>query len=134
MTEVVKVDYVDDVGAILRILKLSGPDVPASLKDGRPLFEVYGFDEIVSESVLESTVMSFVKSRGTLELKDGKVLNCIAVNQVYTVDQGRLDVLIFDKLTRLNQDNPDRTFLLLAQSIFSHFSQSDRKTYNRPRI
>lgn len=65
----------------------------------------------VPEKILEKKIMEIVLGRGKLKLNGDRELDTTAINQVFTMDEGRLDVLVFDRLGRLMRGNINRTGL-----------------------
>lgn len=94
----VKVTWTDQTTDVTEKLSLS--TLSKAIFDGKYMSSEFRCQPTDSEHTIEKKLMAAINGRGALNLGKGKTLECLAYNQIKTVDGGRLDILVYDKLTR----------------------------------
>lgn len=79
--------------------------------DGQYLFENFFFEETVPEAPIQDRVMSILQAEAKIDLGQGKVHQIESRQQIHTFDRGRLEILVYDTLSRLPLVEKDRTKL-----------------------
>lgn len=92
-------DTVHDVEAILTIL--NEDENPGLRLGGKHMFDHFSERPGTPEIEVEKCLMTAIDSRGTIKMDDGRDLVTVALNQVFTHDHGRLNVVVFDKLDQI---------------------------------